>query len=157
MQDFFKTLVEVGSMQSLINAMGRAGLADTLQSTGPYTLFAPNDVAFTNMLTGDELGDPEKLKSILTYHLVSGRYTADDIRELENIETVNGKLLTIALDDEDIVVDDGKLITSDIECSNGIIHIIDTVFKPQLAGWFREVQELGRMDFSMECSSESAL
>ena len=108
------------------------------------------------MLTGDELGDPEKLKSILTYHLVSGRYTADDIRELENIETVNGKLLTIALDDEDIVVDDGKFITSDIECSNGIIHIIDTVFKPQLAGWFREVQELGRMDFSMECSSESA-
>lgn len=138
MQDFYKTLVEVGSMHSLVNAMGRAGLAETLQSDGPYTLFAPDDIAFTRMLIGDEMDDPEKLKSILTYHLVSGRYTSEDIRELENIETVNGKSLTIAMDEGDIVVDDGKFLASDIECSNGIIHIIDTVFKPQLAGWYRE-------------------
>jgi len=138
MQDFYKTLVEVENLHSLVNAMGRAGLAETLQSDGPYTLFAPDDIAFTRMLIGDELDDPEKLKSILTYHLVSGRYTADDIREMENLETMNGKSLTVGRDDDEIVVDDGKFIASDIECSNGIIHIIDTVFKPQLAGWYRE-------------------
>lgn len=138
MQDFYKTLVEVENLHALVNAMGRAGLAETLQGDGPFTLFAPDDTAFTRMLIGDELDDPEKLRTILTYHLVPGRYTANDIRELENIETVNGKSLTIGLDDDDIVVDDGKFIASDIECSNGIIHIIDTVFKPQLAGWYRE-------------------
>jgi uncharacterized surface protein with fasciclin (FAS1) repeats len=138
MQDFYKTLVEVESLHSLVNAMGRAGLVETLNGAGPYTLFAPDDIAFTRMLIGDELDDPDKLKSILTYHLVPGRYTTEDIREMENIETMNGNSLTIGLDDDELVIDDGKFITSDIECSNGIIHIIDTVFKPQLAGWYRE-------------------
>lgn len=138
MEDIYKTLAGDIEMHPLINALERAGLAETLQDAGPFTMFAPHDTAFTRMNIETELNDPEKLKSILTYNVVSGKYDTGAIREIDSLETLNGKFLTVALDEGDVVVDNGKFVTTDIHCSNGIIHIIDNVFKPQLSGWYRE-------------------
>jgi uncharacterized surface protein with fasciclin (FAS1) repeats len=84
------------------------------------------------------LSDPASLKSVLTYHLVSGKQMVDDIGQMETIATENGKSLTVAMDEGEIVVDNGKFVKPDIECSNGVVHIIDNVFQPQLSGWYRE-------------------
>ena len=138
MEDIYKTLAGDIVMHPLINALERTGLVETLQAAGPFTMFAPHDAAFTRMNIETELNDLEKLKSILTYHVVSGKYTAGAIKGMENLETINGKHLTVALDEGEVIVDNGKFITTDIHCSNGIIHVIDNVFKPQLSGWYRE-------------------
>jgi uncharacterized surface protein with fasciclin (FAS1) repeats len=138
MKDIYTTLAADGTMLTLLSSIKKAGLVETLQGAGPYTLFAPDDNAFTRMDIEKELGDPEKLRSILTYHLVPGKYTSDKIEEMETLGTVNGKSLTIALDEGDVVIDNGKFVKTDIECSNGIIHIVDNVFQPHLSGWYRE-------------------
>jgi uncharacterized surface protein with fasciclin (FAS1) repeats len=138
MQDIFDTVKADGTMQKLVHYLETAGLAETLKSAGPFTLFAPDDDAFIRMDIEKDLVDPAKLKSTLTYHLVSGKYTADEIGGLETLGTENGKSLTIALDEGQTVVDNGKFVKTDIECSNGIIHIIDNVFQPHLSGWYRE-------------------
>jgi uncharacterized surface protein with fasciclin (FAS1) repeats len=138
MKDIYATLAANGTMLKLVGSIKKAGLVETLQGAGPFTLFAPDDDAFTRMDFEKELNDPDKLKSVLTYHLVSGKYTAADIAEMETLGTVNGKSLTIALDEGDVVIDNGKFVKTDIECSNGIVHIIDNVFQPHLSGWYRE-------------------
>jgi uncharacterized surface protein with fasciclin (FAS1) repeats len=138
MKDIYATLAADGTMHTLVASIKKAGLAETLQGAGPFTLFAPDDDAFSRMDIEKELSDPEKLKSILTYHLVSGIQTAASIEEMETLETVNGKSLTIALDEGDVVIDNGKFVKTDIECSNGIIHVVDNVFQPHLSGWYRE-------------------
>jgi uncharacterized surface protein with fasciclin (FAS1) repeats len=138
MQDIYATVTADGTMRKLANYLDIAGLAGTLKGAGPYTLFAPDDNAFIRMNIEKELEDRDKLKSTLTYHLVSGKYTAGDIRKMETIGTENGKSLTVALDEGDTVVDNAKFVKTDIECSNGIIHIVDNVFQPHLSGWYRE-------------------
>jgi uncharacterized surface protein with fasciclin (FAS1) repeats len=138
MNDILTTLSEIGSMQTLLNAINKAGLNEMLKGSGPFTMFAPNDEAFTRMNTTGLLEDPASLKSTISYHLASGRHTAEDIRKMESLGTENGKSLTIAIDEGETVVDNGKFIKSDIECTNGIIHIIDNVFQPHLSGWYRE-------------------
>lgn len=138
MQDIFATLSADASMQVLVNAIEKAGMAGLLREAGPYTLFAPNDDAFTRMNTASLLDNPENLKSTLSYHLIAGKYTFHDIQGMETLGTENGKSLTIALDEGELVVDNGKFVKNDIECSNGIIHIIDNVFQPHLSGWYRE-------------------
>jgi uncharacterized surface protein with fasciclin (FAS1) repeats len=138
MQDIFSTLSKETSMQTLVKALEKAGMTETLKGTGPYTLFAPDDNAFSRMNVESMLSDPANLKSVLTYHLVSGKLTAEDIGRMETMATENGKSLTVALDEGEIVVDNGKFVKTDIECSNGVIHIIDNVFQPHLSGWYRE-------------------
>ena len=138
MKDLFETLAEDESMNSLVRAFNKAGLAEMLQGAEPHTLFAPNNEAFIRMDIEKELGDLKKLKSILTYHLVPGKFTAAEIKGMDMLETVEGRSLTIALDEGAVVVDNGKFINTDIECTNGIIHIIDNVFKPNLSGWYRD-------------------
>jgi len=138
MQDIFDTVKAHGTMQKLVHYLETAGLAETLKSAGPFTLFAPDDDAFIRMDIEKDLVDLAKLKSTLTYHLVAGKYTADEISAMETLGTENGKSLTIALDEGQTVVDNGKFVKTNIECSNGIIHIIDNVFQPQLSGWYRE-------------------
>jgi uncharacterized surface protein with fasciclin (FAS1) repeats len=138
MKDIYATLAADGAMNTLVGSIKKAGLVETLQGSGPFTLFAPDDTAFSRMEREKELSDSEQLKSILTYHLVSGKHTAADIEEMETLGTVNGKSLTIALDEGDVVVDNGKFVKTDIECSNGIIHVVDNVFQPHLSGWYRE-------------------
>ena len=110
-----------------------------LQGDERLTLFAPDNDAFKRMDIEKDLNEPEKLKSILKYHQVSGEFWATNIKEMETLATIEGKTLTIALDEGSTVVDNGKFVKTDIECSNCIIHIIDNVFKPHLSGWYREV------------------
>lgn len=138
MKDLLSTLSEVGSMHTLLEAIEKASLTDVLMSPGPFTLFAPNDEAFTRMNTHAMLDDVETLKSVISYHLAAGRHKFDDISKMETLGTENGKSLTITIDEGDTVVDNGKFIKTDIECSNGIIHVVDNVFQPQLSGWYGE-------------------
>lgn len=104
----------------------------------PYPLYAPNNDAFSRMDIKKTILDPKVLSDTLTYHLVVGKYSAKDIGAMESLGTENGKSLTIALDEGETVVDNGKFVTTDIECSNGVIHIIDNVFQLHLSGWYRE-------------------
>jgi len=138
MPDIIDTIRKDASLGTLLASLEKAGLTETLKGAGPYTLFAPNDDAFVRMNIGEALKDPKNLSETLTYHLVAGRYTAEAIGEMETLGTENGKSLTVALDEGETVVDNGKFVTADIECSNGIIHIIDNVFQPHLSGWYRE-------------------
>jgi uncharacterized surface protein with fasciclin (FAS1) repeats len=138
MPDIIDTIRADTSLGTLLESLEKAGLAKTLKGSGPFTLFAPNDEAFTRMNIAEALKDPKTLTETLTYHLVAGKYTSEAIGELETLGTENGKSLTIALDEGETVIDNGKFVTADIECSNGIIHIIDNVFQPHLSGWYRE-------------------
>jgi uncharacterized surface protein with fasciclin (FAS1) repeats len=85
-----------------------------------------------------ELEDPDKLKSTLTYHLLSGRMPTADMKDLETMSTENGKSLTINLDEGEMVVDNAKFVRPDVECANGLIHVIDNVFQPNLSGWYKD-------------------
>lgn len=138
MPDIIDTIRKDASLGTLLASLEKAGLTETLKGAGPYTLFAPNNDAFVRMNIAEALKDPKTLSETLTYHLVAGRYTAEAIGEMETLGTENGKSLTVALDEGETVVDNGKFVTTDIECSNGIIHIIDNVFQPHLSGWYRE-------------------
>jgi uncharacterized surface protein with fasciclin (FAS1) repeats len=138
MADIVETIRNDASLGTLLASLEKSGIVATLKGAGPFTLFAPNDEAFVRMNIAEALKDPKYLSDTLTYHVVPGKYTADAIREMETLGTENGKSLTVALDEGETVVDNGKFVTTDIECSNGIIHIIDNVFQPQLSGWYRE-------------------
>jgi uncharacterized surface protein with fasciclin (FAS1) repeats len=138
MADIIDTIRNDASLGTLLASLEKAGLIEKLKEAGPFTLFAPNDAAFVRMNIADSLKDLKYLTETLTYHLVPGKYTAEAIREMDTIGTENGKSLTVALDEGETVVDNGKFVATDIECSNGFIHIIDNVFQPQLSGWYRE-------------------
>jgi uncharacterized surface protein with fasciclin (FAS1) repeats len=138
MADIIDTIRNDASLGTLLASLEKAGLTEKLKGAGPFTLFAPNDAAFVRMNIADALKDLKYLTETLTYHMVPGKHTAEAIREMDTIGTENGKSLTVALDEGETVVDNGKFVTTDIECSNGFIHIIDNVFQPQLSGWYRE-------------------
>jgi uncharacterized surface protein with fasciclin (FAS1) repeats len=138
MTDILKTLREDASLKTLLDYIQKTGMLETLKGDGPYTLFAPNNDAFVRMNISDFLQDAKNLSDTLTYHLVEGKHTAEAIGGMETLGTENGKSLTVALDEGEIVVDNAKFVKTDIECSNGIIHIIDNVFQPHLSGWYRE-------------------
>ena len=123
-----------GSFNTLVAAVKAAGLVETLQGSGPFTVFAPTDEAFAKLPTGtvEDLLKPEnkaKLVSILTYHVVPSKLLAADLAAGE-VETVNGAKLTIAVEDGKVTVNGANVVTADIEASNGVIHVIDRVILP---------------------------
>lgn len=145
------TIVDVASgnddFSTLVTAVTAAGLGETLSGTGPFTVFAPNNAAFAKLPEGtlDTLTQPEnkdQLTGILTYHVVPGKTDAATLIEAINanngayeITTVNGASLTASLDGESVVLTDaagGKstVTATDVEASNGVIHVIDTVVMP---------------------------
>lgn len=133
-----KTIVEVAaandSFSTLVTAVKAAGLAETLNG-GPFTVFAPTNEAFAKLPKGtvEELLKPEnieKLKAVLTYHVVSGAVTSADVVKLKSAKTVNGRELKITVKDGTVMVDNAKVTTVDIPCLNGVIHIIDSVVIP---------------------------
>jgi len=135
-KDIVDTAVGAGSFNTLVAAVKTAGLVDTLKGKGPFTVFAPTDDAFKKLPPGtlDDLLKPEnkeKLKGILTYHVVSGKVMAKDVTKIKSAKTVNGQSLTITVKDKDVMVDNAKVIKTDIACSNGVIHVIDTVVLPK--------------------------
>ena len=134
-KDIVDTAVSAGSFKTLVAAVKAAGLVDTLKGAGPFTVFAPTDEAFAKLPAGtvEELLKPEnkdKLVAILTYHVVPAKAMAKDVAGLPTAKTVNGKELKLKADGGNVMVDKAKVTKADIECSNGVIHVIDTVLMP---------------------------
>lgn len=128
-----ETAVAAGDFTTLVTAVEAADLAETLSGEGPYTVFAPTDAAFEALPAGtlDELlADPEALANVLTYHVVDGDVMAADLSDGMEVEALNGDTLTITIDGETVKVNDATVTTADIETSNGVIHVIDTVLLP---------------------------
>ena len=133
-KDIVDTAVAAGSFKTLATALTEAGLVDTLKGKGPFTVFAPTDDAFAKLPKGTLealLKDKKKLTAILTYHVVAGKVMAADAAKLKTAKTVNGKSLTIKAKDGAVTINGAKVIKADIEASNGVIHVIDTVLLPK--------------------------
>lgn len=123
-----------GNFNTLVAAVKAAGLVETLQGPGPFTVFAPTDEAFAKLPKGtvEDLLKPEnkeKLVAILTYHVVSGKVMAADVKTMK-AKTVNGKELDVKVTDGMVTVNNAKVIKTDILASNGVIHVIDAVLMP---------------------------
>jgi len=130
-----ETAVDAGQFKTLAQALKAANLVNTLQGDGPFTVFAPTDQAFSKLDQGtlEMLLKPENralLQSILTYHVVPGKVKAAKVVKLDAAETVNGQRVDIRTEDGKVFVDDAQVVTTDIECSNGVIHVIDSVILP---------------------------
>ncbi|MEM8610196.1 MAG: fasciclin domain-containing protein [Myxococcota bacterium] len=124
-----------GDFNTLVAAVKAAGLVDTLNGEGPFTVFAPTDAAFAKLADGtvDSLLLPEnkdQLVEILTYHVVPGKVMAADVVNLSSATTVEGGDVAISTADGAVMVNDAKVIATDVEASNGVIHVIDTVLIP---------------------------
>ncbi len=135
-KDVVDTAVAAGSFTTLVSAVKAADLVSTLKGPGPFTVFAPTDAAFAKLPKGtlEDLLKPEnkaKLQAILTYHVVSGKVMAADVVKLDSAKTVNGQMLTIDAKNGAVMVDNAKVAKTDIESSNGVIHVIDTVMLPK--------------------------
>lgn len=132
MKNLVETAIEAGNFKTLIKAVQEAGLVDTLSSDGPFTIFAPTDDAFSKLPTGtidNLLKDKEKLTNILTYHVVPDKVMANEVANLNYAKTVNGKEVQIDTS-KGVKIDKANVVKSDIECTNGVIHIIDNVLLP---------------------------
>jgi uncharacterized surface protein with fasciclin (FAS1) repeats len=131
-----ETAVAAGSFKTLAAALGAAGLVDTLNGEGPFTVFAPTDEAFAKLPKGtvEELLKPEnkeKLVSILTYHVVSGKVMAKTAVTLDKATALNKKEIALKVKDDALTLNGSAKVTkADIECSNGVIHVIDSVILP---------------------------
>jgi len=129
MSNILKNADNAGTFKTLIAAVKAAGLTETLDGKGPYTVFAPNDAAFAKLPKGTVeslLADVPKLKQLLTYHVVSGDVRTADVRKLKDMKTVEGQNLHIHANGG-VKVNESNVIGSDIVSDNGVIHVIDTV------------------------------
>ena len=135
MHDIIDTAVAAGTFKTLAAAVTAAGLVATLKGPGPFTVFAPSDDAFAKLPAGTVeslLKDIPKLKSILTYHVVAGKVMAADVMKMDGktAATVNGAVLTISTAGGVKLNSKVNVVKTDIECSNGVIHVIDSVLLP---------------------------
>lgn len=136
-----ETIVDVatadGRFVTLVTALEAAELVDTLASEGPFTVFAPTDQAFAALPEGtldDLLADVPALTDVLLYHVVSGTVVATDVVTLEAATTLQGEEAPITVDGDTVKIGEATVIVTDLEASNGIIHVIDTVLMPPTAG-----------------------
>ncbi|MDH5687062.1 MAG: fasciclin domain-containing protein [Candidatus Bathyarchaeota archaeon] len=133
MKNIVDTAVDAGSFKTLVKAVKAAGLVQTLSGPGPFTVFAPTDDAFAKLPAGTVEGllkDKKKLTAVLTYHVVSGKVMVADVVKLRSAKTVQGQELSINTRDG-VKVDGAKVIKTDIQCTNGVIHVIDSVILPK--------------------------
>ena len=132
-KDIVDTLVDLGRFKTYVAAVGAVRLTEALRGNGPFTLFAPVDAAFEKLTRTaiHQLLDPEKLAAIVMYHIVTEKLSTDAIVRLHFATSVYGSKLTIGASADGFTVDDAKLIETDIRCSNGIIHEIDTLLTPK--------------------------
>ena len=133
-KDIVDTAVNAGSFETLVAAVQAAGLVDTLKGDGPFTVFAPTDEAFAALPEGtvESLLLPEnkdQLVAILTYHVVPGKVMSTDLSDDMEATTVQGESVTIDLDNG-VMVEKATVVSADIETTNGVIHVIDTVILP---------------------------
>lgn len=133
MKSIIDTATEAGNFKTLLDAVKRAGLVDTLKGKGPYTIFAPSDDAFSKLPRQELdriLNDRKQLSKILTYHVVPGKVMAQDVTKLKSAKTVQGQEIKIDTS-KGVRVNDAQVTRQDIECSNGVIHVIDRVIMPK--------------------------
>ena len=131
-QDIVDTAVAAGQFHTLATALKAAGLIDTLKGPGPFTVFAPTDEAFAKIPKADLdalLQDKAKLTAVLTYHVVPGKVMAADVVKLKDAKSVQGSLIKID-SMHGVKVDNANVVKTDIVCSNGVIHVIDSVILP---------------------------
>ena len=127
--------VDDGRFTTLVAALDAAGLVDTLSNDGPFTVFAPTDDAFAMLPAGTVealLNDIPALTNILLYHVVSGKVMASDVVTLDSATTLSGKDVMIKVDMGKVYVNDAQVIITDIEASNGVIHVVDAVILPSI-------------------------
>jgi uncharacterized surface protein with fasciclin (FAS1) repeats len=134
-KDLVDVASEAGSFNTLVAAVKAAGLVETLKGDGPYTVFAPTDEAFAKLPKGtvENLLKPEnreQLKAILTYHVVPGKLKAEQVVKLSEAKTAQGQSVSIKTSDGAVLVDDARVVKTDIKASNGVIHVIDSVIIP---------------------------
>jgi len=132
-KNIVETAVAAGQFNTLVTAVQEAGLVETLSGEGPFTVFAPTDEAFAKIPEADLkalLADKEALTGVLTYHVVAGKVMASDVVNLTEAGTVQGSNVDITVDGDTVMVDGATVIQTDIETSNGVIHVIDTVITP---------------------------
>jgi uncharacterized surface protein with fasciclin (FAS1) repeats len=132
-KNLVETAVAAGNFTTLVSLVQQAGLADTLATGGPFTVFAPTDEAFAHVPkeTLAALGaNPGLLKSVLLYHVAAGRLDADDVVERNRIRTLNGEKLRVRAKRDFVKVNDARVLTADVNASNGVIHVIDRVLIP---------------------------
>jgi uncharacterized surface protein with fasciclin (FAS1) repeats len=135
--DIVETAAAAGTFKTLLTAAEAAGLVETLKGEGPFTIFAPTDEAFAALPEGTvkSLLEPEnrdRLRAILTYHVVPGRMMAADVLGASSLKTVEGQSLRVHVEDGQPMVDDAKILRTDIVASNGVIHVIDAVLLPPM-------------------------
>lgn len=133
--DIVDTAVGAGSFNTLVAAVKAAGLVETLKGKGPFTVFAPTDDAFAKLPAGtvETLLKPEnkdKLVAILTYHVVPGKVMAADVVKVTGAKTVQGQQVDVKVNGSTVMVDNATVTATDVECDNGVIHIIDSVILP---------------------------
>lgn len=132
-KDVVDTAVAAGNFKTLATALQAAGLIDALKGKGPFTVFAPTDEAFAKIPKADLdalLKDKAKLTAVLTYHVVSGKVMAADVMGLKSAKTLQGGSLTIDTSNG-VKVDGANVVKTDIACTNGVIHVIDSVVLPK--------------------------
>jgi uncharacterized surface protein with fasciclin (FAS1) repeats len=142
MKTIVETAIEAGNFKTLVAAVEAAGLVDALKSQGPFTVFAPNDDAFAKLPAGTVeslLKDTAKLKAVLTYHVISGKVMSKDAVKLASsqrparVNTLQGSPVELRLEgvfNKSLYVNSAKVVAADIECTNGVIHVIDSVILP---------------------------
>jgi uncharacterized surface protein with fasciclin (FAS1) repeats len=132
--DIIETATAAGSFTTLATALEAAGLVETLKGTGPFTVFAPTDEAFAKLPKGTLdalLADKEKLTAVLTYHVVPGKVTSEQLATLRTAKTVNGRDLEIKTAPGKVMVGNATVIQADIPATNGVIHVVDSVLLPE--------------------------
>lgn len=133
-KDIVDTAISAGSFTTLVTAVQAAGLVETLKGEGPFTVFAPTDEAFAKLPAGTLealLQDKAKLTAILTYHVVPGKVLASDVVKLDWATTVQGQKVQIKASGNGVMIDNANVVKTDIETSNGVIHVIDSVILPE--------------------------
>ncbi|MCU0657271.1 MAG: fasciclin domain-containing protein [Polyangiaceae bacterium] len=133
--DIVDTAAGAGQFSTLVAAVKAAGLVDTLKGPGPFTVFAPTDEAFKKLPAGtvDDLLKPEnkaKLQAVLTYHVVPGKVMSTEAVKLTSAKTVQGASAKLSVSGSTLSIDNAKVVKADIGCSNGVIHVIDSVIMP---------------------------
>jgi uncharacterized surface protein with fasciclin (FAS1) repeats len=132
--DIVDTAVAAGSFKTLVKAVQAAGLVETLKGKGPFTVFAPTDEAFAKLPAGTLdalLKDKEKLKAILTYHVIPAKVMAADVKT-GDVKTVQGQAMKVTAGEAGVMVDEAKVVKTDVIADNGVIHVIDAVMLPAM-------------------------
>lgn len=132
-EDIVDKAVSAGFLSTLVEAVKKAGLVEVLKSKGPFTVFAPGDDAFSKLPEGvldSVLQDEEKLKRILQYHVVPGRYDARSLQSIASLKTVGGARLDVEAGEGGVLVGSARVLQADLRVSNGVIHVIDSVLIP---------------------------